>query len=100
MCDRGILSPYLFAVYIDQLSKDLNRVPAGCYIGNTLVNHIIYADDICCFSPSVAYHISHDISLVSYSQRKLVLRTNQEKTVKYSHVSPLKIIAFSKNKNK
>ena len=37
----GILSPYLFAVYIDQLSKDLNRVPAGCYIGNTLVNHII-----------------------------------------------------------
>ena len=50
----GIISPYLFAVYIDQLSKDLNRVPAGCYIGNTLVNHIIYADDICCFSPSVA----------------------------------------------
>ena len=50
----GILSPYLFAVYIDQLSKDLNHVPAGCYIGNTLVNHIIYADDICCFSPSVA----------------------------------------------
>ena len=37
---------YLFVVYIDQLSKDLNRVPAGCYIGNTLVNHIIYADDI------------------------------------------------------
>ena len=50
----GILSPYLFAIYIDQLSKDLNRVPAGCYIGNTLVNHIIYADDICCFSSSVA----------------------------------------------
>ena len=37
-----------------QLSKDLNRVLAGCYIGSTLVNHIIYADDICCFSPSVA----------------------------------------------
>ena len=51
---RGILSPYLFAVYIDQLTKDLNRVSAGCYIGNTLVNHIIYADDVCCFSPSVA----------------------------------------------
>ena len=50
----GILSPYLFAVYIDQLSKDLNHVPAGCYIGNTLVNHIIYVDDLCCFSPSVA----------------------------------------------
>ena len=50
----GKLSPYLFAVYIDQLSKDINRISAGCYIGNTLVNHIIYADDICCFSSSVA----------------------------------------------
>ena len=39
----GIFSPHLFAVYIDQLSKDLNRVPAGCYIGNSLVNYIIYA---------------------------------------------------------
>ena len=50
----GILSFYLFAVYIDQLSKDLNRVPSGCYIGNSLVNHIIYATDVCCFSPSIA----------------------------------------------
>ena len=50
----GLLSPYLFSVYMDQLSKDLNHVPAGCYIGNTLVNHIIYADNIWCFSPSVA----------------------------------------------
>ena len=54
MQQGGILSPYLFAVYIDQLSKDLNRVPACCYIGNTFVNLIIYADDICCFSPSIA----------------------------------------------
>ena len=38
-----ILSPYLFAVYIDQLSKDLNCVPAGCYIGNTLRMQMIYA---------------------------------------------------------
>ena len=38
----GILGPYLFAVYIDQLSKDLNRVPAGCYIGNTFWLTISY----------------------------------------------------------
>ena len=50
-----ILSFHLFVVYIDQeLSKDLNRVPAGCYIGNSLVNHITYAYDVCCFSPSIA----------------------------------------------
>ena len=65
MRQGGILSPYLFAVYIDQLLKDLNRVPADCYIGNTLVNHIIYADDICCFSPSVTG--LQDLLAVCYS---------------------------------
>ena len=29
----GVLSPYLFAVYLDDLSKELNNIKAGCYIG-------------------------------------------------------------------
>lgn len=49
----GVLSPYLFAIYIDDLSIMLNRVNAGCYVGNSKVNHLMYADDICCFSSSL-----------------------------------------------
>ena len=26
---------------------------SGCYVGNMCLNHIIFADDICCFSPSL-----------------------------------------------
>ena len=49
----GILSPYLFSIYLDDLSQKLNTVRAGCYIGNVCLNHIMFADDICVFSPSL-----------------------------------------------
>ena len=29
----GILSPYMFCVYKDDLSKKLNNVNAGCFLG-------------------------------------------------------------------
>ena len=48
----GVLSPYLFAVYLDDLSNDLHNIKAGCYIGEVLLNHLIFADDICVFCPS------------------------------------------------
>ena len=49
-----ILSPYLFAVYMDDLSSELNKVNAGCIVGNLKLNHIVYADDLCCFCPSLS----------------------------------------------
>ena len=49
----GVLSPYLFAIYIDDLSVELNKLQAGCCIGNNLINHILFADDLCCFSASL-----------------------------------------------
>ncbi len=50
----GILSPILFNLYMDELSERLNVCKTGCMIGNTLVNHIMYADDLVVFSPSSA----------------------------------------------
>jgi len=52
---RGVLSPYLFAVYLDDLSNELNNSNAGCYIGEVLLNHLMFADDICVFCPSVRW---------------------------------------------
>ena len=48
----GILSPCLFAIYLDFLSSSLNSCVTGCYLNLISVNHIIYADDICLISPS------------------------------------------------
>ena len=49
----GVLSPYLFPVYLDDLSNELNNIKAGCYIGEVLLNHLMFADDICVLCPSV-----------------------------------------------
>ena len=48
----GVLSPYLLA--LDDLSNELNNIKAGCYIG-VLLNHLMFADDICVFCPSVRW---------------------------------------------
>ena len=42
----GVLSPYLFNVYIDGLSELLNTCRTGCYSGVSKVNHLMYADDL------------------------------------------------------
>ena len=59
----GVLSPgldkgeywVLFAVYVADLSNELNNIKPGCYIGEVLLNHLMFADDICVFCPSVRW---------------------------------------------
>ena len=48
----GILSPYLFTVYVDDLSNMLNSAGIGCHIHNCCTNHMFYADDLCVIAPS------------------------------------------------
>ena len=48
----SVLSPYLFCVYVDKISKRLNSVKIGCKLKDMLINHLFYADDLCLFCPS------------------------------------------------
>ena len=47
----GILSPKLFSVYIDDLSKLLINSGIGCFIDNACFNHVFYADDLYLMAP-------------------------------------------------
>jgi len=42
----SILAPYLFAIYVDDLLKELSRSKLGCTIKNLSVCAIMYADDL------------------------------------------------------
>ena len=48
----GILSPYLFNLYMDDLSGCLKEMYAGCKIANMIINHLFYADDLVLLCPS------------------------------------------------
>ena len=37
----GILSPYIFNVYIDDLSMRLNALPIGCKFDDLSINHLM-----------------------------------------------------------
>ena len=68
----GILSPWLFAVYMDDLSSLLNTSRIGCHINDVYINHLFYADDLCLMAPcaialqeliNVCYQYSNEIDL-------------------------------------
>jgi hypothetical protein len=48
----GILSPFLFSIYMNELLFNLNGSGFGCYIGTTFVGAFAYADDIIILCPS------------------------------------------------
>ena len=76
----GILSPRLFVVYVDDLSKQLSDAISGCFIGHQCINHVMYADDICLLAPSalglqklleMCYDFSQDNNIIFNSLKSL-----------------------------
>ena len=49
----GVLSPLLFAVYVDDLLIKLSKSSLGCYINGLCLNSIMHADDLLLLSISV-----------------------------------------------
>jgi retron-type reverse transcriptase len=99
----GILSPLLFSVYMDDLSKDLQKLKVGCHMGGCIVNHILYADDAALISPSVKgmqsllnkcskYAEDHDIL---FNTEKSVCMMVKSKKVVF-HRSPVLYLSHGK----
>ena len=48
----GVLSPFLFRFYIQDLITAFNKLRIGCNIGGIFVNLLAYADDMVLLAPS------------------------------------------------
>ena len=106
----GILSPRLFAVYVDDLSKQLIDARSGCFIEHQCTNHVMYADDICLLAPSalglqklldVCYNFSqcNDIVFNSLKSVYMVFRPKRYKLfcpIVYLHLDRLNRIPETK----
>ncbi len=46
MKQGGVLSPILFAVYIDGMLERLKTSGIGCYLSNSYVGGLAFADDV------------------------------------------------------
>ena len=78
---------------MDDLSIKLNDIKVGCTIGTTLINHLMYADDLVLLSPSAmglslllsvcsAYGIEHDIKYNSAKSNVMIFRCNKMKDIR------------------
>ncbi len=88
------LSPVLFSLYIDDLSKQLNACDTGCTIENKQVNHLMYADDLVVLSPSSAglqqllsicsvYGVESDIKYNANKSVEMICCTEEDQTLKF-----------------
>lgn len=76
----GVLSPYLFAVFIDGVVNSVQRTGLGCYIGVTNVSVFLYADDILLLAPSV-YALQKLVHAVESYLVNIDMSLNAKKTV-------------------
>lgn len=76
----GILSPYIFSVYMDSLTARLNKIKTGLYLNDSIINHLLYADDVVIFSPCLA-GFRDLLSVCSDVAEELKIKFNVDKTV-------------------
>jgi len=50
----GVLSPHLFAVFMDDIVEKIKRANLGCYFSLFCTCIILYADDIVLLAPTVS----------------------------------------------
>lgn len=87
-------SPVLFNVYMDELSVELSSCKTGCVIGTSVVNHLMYADDLVLLSPYSAgmqellricswYGRDHDVLFNSNKSNIMIVRNKNDKDVDF-----------------
>ena len=76
----GVLSPYLFACYIDDIVDALQRSGLGCNVKHVPVCIFLYADDIVLLTPSVEA-LQQMIHICEFELALLEMALNPKKSV-------------------
>jgi hypothetical protein len=76
----GVLSPYLFAIYVDDIVVKINKSDLGCRLGLRRIAIIVYADDIMLLAPSVE-SLQKLLTIVEEELNDLDMSLNTKKSV-------------------
>ena len=91
----GVLSPHLFAIYVDDLIVKLRKLKVGCHISNEFLAALVYADNFCLMAPSrTALQILLD-TCVDYGKEWCITYNPKKSKImlfgKTDHCLPLKM---------
>ena len=78
----GILSPFLFKLYIDGIIKSIDEMNIGCKLGHVRINILAYADDLVLISDTQEHLEKMYIKLLgNIEELKLLVNRNKSKCV-------------------
>ena len=75
----GILSPFLFKLYIDGILKEITEMNVGCKLGPVRINILAYADDLVLISDTRKHLEEINLRLLEYIEH-LNLLMNKDKS--------------------
>jgi len=75
----GILSPFLFNIYVNDILTQLQASRTGCFVGNKYVGALMYADDLLFVSVTLT-DIRAMIALVCHELKWLDMTINVKKS--------------------
>ena len=76
----GVLSPYLFAVFVDDVIYKVRSENLGCYISSVCVSIFLYADDILLLAPTIE-GLQHLLNVCEREFEELDMCINVKKSV-------------------
>ena len=74
-----ILSPVLFSIAMEKITRTIMNRPEGMAVGDTIIKDLAYADDIDLIAPSVE-DLSRLASDLNEMGKRIGLKVNEEKT--------------------
>ena len=86
----GVLSPLLFAVYVDDIIARLNDSKLGCFIGNLYLGCIMNADDLILISASVLI-LQQMIFICEKDAEYIDMKFNTPKSTQFGLVTDVQI---------
>ena len=81
----GVLSPLLFNIYMDDVSILLNQSAIGCHVNDNIINHIMYADDMCLLAPcstalvNICYDYANEHDILYNAKQSVCMLINYMK---------------------
>lgn len=80
----GVLSSYLFCIYVDSMLEKISSEDYGCRLGVVKRNILAYADDVTIFCPTAAgLHELLEIFAIQCEQHGLLLNYDKTKALKF-----------------
>ena len=95
----GIISPYLYNVYTDELTTLLDKKKIGCHVDGMSLNHVVYADDMVVLAPSAKalqeiLDTCHEFAQsrdITYNKTKTVCMKFLPRNIRSAHINQFRM---------